>query len=126
VFSFFFCLLVESIFVLFLAFCCCCFFCALFILFFSFFFSSNGYYEIYTNSLIKLKYLGFINKYRNIFILNPLNKLINIFRQSLIFSGLEVILYNINRKQFNLSFFEFGKVYYKENNDYLENNRIGI
>ena len=91
--------------------------------------SSNGYYEIYTNSLTKSKYLNFLNKKNKekaIFILNPLNTLVNTLRQNLVFSGLEAIAYNINRKQFNLNFFEFGKIYYKEKSNYIEKNKLGI
>ena len=79
--------------------------------------------------MTKSKYLNFLNKKNKekaIFILNPLNTLVNTLRQNLVFSGLEAIAYNINRKQFNLNFFEFGKIYYKEKSSYIEKNKLGI
>jgi phenylalanyl-tRNA synthetase beta chain len=43
----------------------------------------------------------------------------------MIFTGLEVCAYNINRKQKDLKFFEFGKIYYKET-DYKEDERLAL
>ena len=68
------------------------------------------------NSLIKEGYKSLVSDFKtaeNIKILNPLSKDLNILRQSLLFSGLENISYNINRKNKNLKFYEFGKTYHK-------------
>ena len=43
--------------------------------------------------------------------LNPLSADLSVMRQSLLFSGLEAINYNINRKNSDLKLFEFGKTY---------------
>jgi phenylalanyl-tRNA synthetase beta chain len=45
--------------------------------------------------------------------LNPLSNDLATLRQSLLFSGLEAISYNINRRNSNLKLFEFGKSYHK-------------
>jgi phenylalanyl-tRNA synthetase beta chain len=45
--------------------------------------------------------------------LNPLSNDLATMRQSLLFSGLEAISYNINRKNTDLKLFEFGKSYHK-------------
>ena len=45
-------------------------------------------------------------------------------RQSLLFSGLESIAYNLNRKNHNLSFYEFGKTYQIINSKYIENKKL--
>jgi phenylalanyl-tRNA synthetase beta chain len=47
-------------------------------------------------------------------ILNKLSEEQGILRQTMLFTGLEVCAYNINRKQKDLKLFEFGKIYFKE------------
>lgn len=44
--------------------------------------------------------------------LNPLSNDLSVMRQSLLFSGLEAISFNINRKRGDLKLFEFGKTYH--------------
>ena len=43
-----------------------------------------------------------------------------ILKQDLLFTGLESIKHNINRKQKNLKLFEFDKTYRKESKTYIE------
>jgi phenylalanyl-tRNA synthetase beta chain len=45
-------------------------------------------------------------------LMNPLSADLNCMRQTLLFGGLENISYNINRKNPNLAFYEFGNCYY--------------
>ncbi|MDX2196646.1 MAG: phenylalanine--tRNA ligase subunit beta [Cytophagales bacterium] len=78
--------------------------------------ADNGFNEIITNSLTKPLYadtLKHINTNENVVILNKLSEELEVLRQSLVFSGLEVIAYNLNRKQKDLKIFEFGKTYKK-------------
>jgi len=44
--------------------------------------------------------------------LNPLSNDLSVLRQSLLFSGLESVSFNINRKRADLKLFEFGKTYH--------------
>ena len=44
-------------------------------------------------------------------VLNPLSSDLNVMRQTLLFGGLESIAHNVNRKEGNLRFFEFGNCY---------------
>lgn len=86
--------------------------------------SSNGYFEILSNSLTKLSYSSqpdFAVK-----ILNPLSSDLDVMRQSLLFSGLEAISYNQNRRHSDLKLYEFGKVYSLENENYKENQRLAL
>lgn len=77
--------------------------------------SARGYHEILTNSLTASLYSeqfpGDFPPANNVNILNPLSKELNVMRQSLLFSGLEVMAYNQNRKASDLCCYEFGKVY---------------
>ncbi len=78
------------------------------------FLSGNGFAEIMNNSLTKSAYaekLDFLNKENDVNILNPLSNDLGVMRQSLMTSGLESIIYNLNRKNTDLKFYEFGNVY---------------
>jgi len=90
--------------------------------------SSNGYNEIMNNSLTKEKYDGVdkdINFKNNIKILNPLSADLNTLRRNLLFSGLETVEYNLNRKNNNIKFYEFGKSYLKDE-AYIENQHLSL
>jgi phenylalanyl-tRNA synthetase beta chain len=80
---------------------------------------SLGFYETMANSLTKESYVSLsesLKKEHNIEILNPLSSDLGVMRQSLLFSGLESVVYNINRKRTSLKFFEFGKTYHQFEN----------
>ncbi|MEC3908705.1 phenylalanine--tRNA ligase subunit beta [Tamlana sp. 2201CG12-4] len=87
--------------------------------------ASQGFYEILSNSLTTPNYTTLsaqLKEEHNISILNPLSNDLSVLRQSLLFSGLESISFNINRKRANLKFFEFGNTYhnYGENREELK------
>jgi phenylalanyl-tRNA synthetase beta chain len=74
-----------------------------------------GYYEMLNNSLTSPNYATLsqtIKDHFNVTMLNPLSQDLSVMRQSMLFSGLEAIEYNSNRKSSNLKFFEFGKTYH--------------
>jgi len=52
--------------------------------------------------------------------LNPLSNDLAVMRQSMLFSGLEAVSYNINRRKGDLKLFEFGKTYHKLPSGYDE------
>lgn len=88
---------------------------------------SNGFYEIVTNSLTKPDYVensNYLKPENNVVILNTLSEDLGVMRQTMLFSGLETIAYNLNRKQSDLKLFEFGKTYQKLKSGYQENNRL--
>lgn len=78
------------------------------------FLSSNGFNEILTNSLSSSAYYEggtWFDPEKNVKILNPLSRELDTMRQTLLFSGLESVAYNLNRRQLSLKFYEFGFVY---------------
>lgn len=88
-----------------------------------------GFNETMTNSLTKPKYASLsenINEETNVEMLNPLSNDLKVLRQSLLFSGLESVGYNINRKNNSLKFFEFGKTYHKYGEKYEENKHLTL
>ena len=77
--------------------------------------ASQGFYEIMANSLTTAKYTDLsehLKEDHNVVMVNPLSQDLGVLRQSLLFSGLEAVAYNINRKQSDLKLFEFGKTYH--------------
>ncbi|MFN8406262.1 MAG: phenylalanine--tRNA ligase subunit beta [Sphingobacteriaceae bacterium] len=86
--------------------------------------TANGFVEIMSNSLTKLSYT---TEPRDVVkILNPLSTDLEIMRQSLLFSGLEAVAYNQNRKNADLKLYEFGKTYRINAGQYEESQRLGI
>jgi len=80
------------------------------------FLAAKGFNELMTNSLTKPEYAASVeslNAEENVEILNKLSPELGVLRQNMLFSGLEAVVYNINRRQKDLKFFEIGKTYRK-------------
>jgi len=78
--------------------------------------ASQGFYEIMANSLTSPKYIELsedLNEAHNVQMLNPLSTDLEVMRQSLLFSGLQAVAHNINRRRNDLKLFEFGKTYHQ-------------
>lgn len=91
--------------------------------------ADKGFYEIMTNSLVPESQkddANEVNESNAVHLLNPLSNDLSKLRQSLLFSGLESIGYNQNRRQNNLRLFEFGKTYSKTEEGYTEANHLGL
>lgn len=76
--------------------------------------SNNGFAEAMNNSLTKASYYENnpdFDESQSVKMLNPLSSDLNILRQSLMYGGLESVVYNINRKSPDLKLYEFGKSY---------------
>lgn len=85
--------------------------------------NANGFHEMMANSLTTPEYIGLsemLKEEYNVTMLNPLSNDLSAMRQSLLFSGLEVVSYNINRRNGDLKLFEFGKTYHKLPSGYDE------
>jgi len=85
--------------------------------------TSLGFHETMANSLTKEEYVSLSENLKseyNVEMLNPLSNDLKVMRQSLLFSGLESVSYNVNRKNSSLKLFEFGKTYHKYDNGYQE------
>ncbi len=73
-----------------------------------------GFHEIMNNSLTRrASYEGLATMPADacVTLMNPLSADLNVMRQTLLFGGLQTIAHNINHKQRNLRFFEFGNCY---------------
>jgi phenylalanyl-tRNA synthetase beta chain len=70
-----------------------------------------GFTEILTNSITNSAYFSDEELKATVRLLNNLSNELNIMRPSMLHTALEVVSFNINRKNNNLKFFEFGKTY---------------
>ena len=91
--------------------------------------TSLGFNETMANSLTKEDYISLSKNLKtefNVTMLNPLSNDLKVLRQSLLFSGLESISYNLNRKNSSLKLYEFGKTYHKYEHGYQEDKHLVI
>ncbi|MFE3848421.1 phenylalanine--tRNA ligase subunit beta [Flavobacterium sp. LB3P45] len=91
--------------------------------------NSQGFNEMMANSLTTASYVELsevLNAAHNVTMLNPLSNDLATMRQSLLFSGLEAIAYNINRKNADLKLFEFGKTYHNFLSGYEEHKHLTL
>lgn len=91
---------------------------------------ANGFYEIVTNSLTRPDYTkGFesIDNDAYVEMVNKLSEDLGVMRQTMIFSGLEILAFNVNRRQSNVKAYEYGKVYRKlSEGGYEEEQRMAL
>ena len=81
------------------------------------------------NSLTSPEYVALsamLKEEHNVTMLNPLSADLSTMRQSLLFSGLEAISYNINRRNSDLKLFEFGKSYHNFDTGYEEQKHLTL
>lgn len=77
--------------------------------------TAQGFNEILNNSLTKGGYYTDLTSFpaaHSVKIINALSSDLNVMRQTLLFGGLENIAYNVNRRNTDLKFYEFGNCYY--------------
>lgn len=88
----------------------------------------QGFNEMMANSLTSSSYTKLseqLKEEHNVMMLNPLSADLSAMRQSMLFSGLEAIAYNSNRRRPDLKLFEFGKTYHRYEN-YTENKHLSL
>jgi phenylalanyl-tRNA synthetase beta chain len=77
--------------------------------------SANGFAEIMCNSLNPAAWYeqgSDFDKEQIVMLANPLSSDLNAMRQSLLYGGLSSIIWNINRQNIDLKFYEFGHCYF--------------
>ncbi len=88
--------------------------------------ASVGFNEIMNNSLVPSKLYSEAELNKAVYMLNPLSNDMDVMRMELINSALESVAYNVNRKNNNTKFFEFGKVYFKTEKGYIEQSYLQL
>lgn len=91
--------------------------------------AASGFNEMMANSLTTPDYAKLSESLKeefNVLMLNPLSSDLSAMRQSLLFSALEAVSFNINRKKADLKLFEFGKSYHKLPSGYEEKKHLTL
>lgn len=70
-----------------------------------------GFYEILTNSIVNSAWYNEAELRSSVKLLNNLSAELDMMRPSMLETGLQAIAHNLNRKNNDLKFFEFGKSY---------------
>ncbi len=73
--------------------------------------SANGFFEIATNTLTKSAYYSEAQLNMAVKLLNPLSNDLDMMREDALYSVLEAVQFNNNRKNNDLRFYEFAKTY---------------
>ena len=86
-----------------------------------------GFHEIFTNSITNAAYFEDEELSIGVKLLNNLSAGHNIMRPSMLETGLDSIAYNLNRKNNDLRFFEFGKTYHSGGiGKYIETEHLSL
>lgn len=91
--------------------------------------AAQGFNEMLNNSLTSPNFTELtddLSTKHTIKILNPLSHELSAMRQSMLFGGLQSLAYNSNRRQSNISLFEFGKTYHNFPNGKEEKKHLSI
>ncbi len=91
--------------------------------------TSLGFNEMMANSLTTPNYTQLSSSIKheyNVTMLNPLSSDLQAMRQSMLFSGLEAVAYNLNRRNNDLKLFEFGKTYHNFPGGYEEFKHLSL
>ena len=90
---------------------------------------SLGFNEMMANSLTTSNYVAYSEQSdtnETVTMLNPLSNDLSVMRQSMLFSALEAVSYNINRRNSDLKLFEFGKTYHSIEGNYTERKHLTV
>lgn len=86
-----------------------------------------GFYEIFTNSITNSAFYNESVLQATVKMINNLSVELDIMRPEMMQGGLQVIAHNINRKNTDLRFFEFGKTYSVDaEKKYRETNHLSL
>ncbi len=89
--------------------------------------TGGGFREIMNNSQTKEAYYSESEVYpisHSVRLLNPLSADLSVMRQTILYGGLESIAYNRNRKNSDLSFYEFGNCYFYDADKKIEGENL--
>ena len=92
----------------------------------SHFLSGKGFQEILTNSLTNQKYENDLKLGKNevVEIMNRSSDALGILKPTPLYTALEAVRFNLNRKQESLRLFEFSKTYDRKNDQLTETNNL--
>lgn len=83
-------------------------------------------FEIFTNSITNSKMYDENTVSNSVKMINSLSADLDILRPEMLNSGLSAIAFNLNRRNNDLRFFEFGKTYLRKESGFLETDHLAI
>ncbi len=86
--------------------------------------SSFGFFETLNNSLSSPEYTS--DFHQAVTLVNPLGKELSKMRQTLLYQALEVVSFNLNRQNKQLKLYEFGSIYGKSGDAFIEAKRLSL
>lgn len=86
----------------------------------------SGWNEIFTNSLTNGRWYPEQEKENRVVMMNSLSIELDTLRPNMLLTGLNTIAHNLNRKNQNLSLFEMGKTYKRNENEFSESPRLAL
>ena len=86
--------------------------------------SSFGFFETLNNSLSSPEYTA--DFHQAVTLVNPLGKELSKMRQTLLYQALEVVSFNLNRQNKQLKLYEFGSIYGKSRDAFIEAKRLSL
>ena len=86
--------------------------------------SSFGFFETLNNSLSSPEYTA--DFHQAVTLVNPLGKELSKMRQTLLYQALEVVSFNLNRQNKQLKLYEFGSIYGKTGDAFIEAKRLSL
>jgi phenylalanyl-tRNA synthetase beta chain len=90
--------------------------------------NAQGFHEMMANSLTAPDQVDAVSGEHSqvVQMLNPLSNDLSVMRNDMLYSALEAVSYNLNRKNLRLKFFEFGKTYHNIDNTYQEHKHLTL
>jgi phenylalanyl-tRNA synthetase beta chain len=85
-----------------------------------------GFNEMMAVSLNQSKYYDEGQQDSLVYINNTSNVHLNVMRADMVHSALEAVEYNLNRQVTSLKLFEFGRIYWKDQDEYDETEKLSI
>jgi phenylalanyl-tRNA synthetase beta chain len=82
----------------------------------------KGFQELFTNSITNSAF--YPDEPNLVRMMNSLSAELDCMRPSMLETGLIAMAYNLNRKNTQLKFFEFGKTYHTKENGFIENEKL--
>ena len=86
--------------------------------------SSFGFFETLNNSLSSPEFTA--DFHQAVTLVNPLGKELSKMRQTLLYQALEVVSFNLNRQNKQLKLYEFGSIYGKSGDAFIEAKRLSL
>ncbi|NNC94085.1 MAG: phenylalanine--tRNA ligase subunit beta [Chitinophagales bacterium] len=85
-----------------------------------------GFNELFANSITKSAHYDEKELEQTVVLANSMTAQLDILRSNMLYGGLEVIAYNMNRQINSVKLYEFGKTYHRSGDSFKENKHLAL